>query len=180
MRSASPTSSEIASCRVGRGEHWPRCPSCEATGQRLRSAGGSREKRSLAARIRCRRFCLGPTQGFVPLFDLKAAHNAVEHEWIPFHKLLSSLASRKDGHRAGEVGEGPDHEELPAIAELPPPRLMLGEMNGRLLAHVVRGFVRDHVPLAHRASFSPRYKVCLPSNSQAGGKARYARTSRGC
>src|SRR5439155_7572701 len=104
---------------------------------------------------------------FVPLLDLPAAHNAVEHEWIAFNELLGSLASREDGHRAGQVGEGPDHQKLAPVAVLLPARLVLRKVNRRLLAHVVRRLVYHDVLLCHRAGFSPRYNVCLPSSNHA-------------
>src|SRR5689334_21927511 len=69
----------------------------------------------------------------------------MEDERVAADEFLRRLAGGEDAHRtASRVVEGPDHEQLTAVGELPPPGPVRREVLAGLGRHVVGRLVEHH------------------------------------
>lgn len=72
--------------------------------------------------------------------------DAVCDKWIALREFLCSFVRREDSHRAlFRIGKWADHQKRAARVEFRPPRTVRGEVERRLRAQVVRGFVEEDV-----------------------------------
>src|SRR5580704_7860738 len=75
-------------------------------------------------------------------------YDAVRDEGIALGELMSGPGTGENRHRTTAVGERTHHQQLTAVSERQPSGPMGGEVEGRLLRHLVPRLVEQHVTQA--------------------------------